>query len=82
MLSGSVQVFDDPATLNKLSWGQTDRRLRRLGRKTPPNRLVAEDVTVLKVYARARSGHVRSQALLEGRAPAWLAAIARAGTPR
>ena len=76
MLSGSVLVFDDPAPLIRLFVGPDGvDGYDGWARKTPPNRLVAEDVTVLNTYARARSGHVRWQALLEDRAPAWLAAI-------
>jgi PAS domain S-box-containing protein len=69
-------VFDDPAPLIRLFVGPDGvDGYDGWARKTPPNRLVAEDVTVLNTYARARSGHVRWQALLEDRAPAWLAAI-------
>ncbi|MGH3138449.1 MAG: DUF6308 family protein [Gaiellales bacterium] len=76
MLSGSVLVFDDPAPLIRLFVGPEGvDGYDGWARKTPPNRLVAEDVTVLNTYARARSGHVRWQELIADRAPAWLAAI-------
>ena len=76
MLSGSVLVFDDPAPLIRLFVGPDGiDGYDGWARKTPPDRLVAQDVTVLNTYARARSGHVRWQALLEDPAPAWLAGI-------
>ncbi|MGH3074910.1 MAG: DUF6308 family protein [Gaiellales bacterium] len=76
MLSGSVLVFDDPAPLIRLFVGPDGvDGYDGWARKTPPNRLVAEDVTVLNTYARARSGHVRWQELISDRGPAWLAAI-------
>lgn len=76
MLSGAVLVFDDPAPLIRLFVGPGGvDGYDDWATRTPPNRLVDEDVTVLNTYARARSGHVRWQALLKQRAPAWLAAI-------
>jgi hypothetical protein len=76
MLSGSVLVFDDPAPLIRLFVGLdgTDG-YDDWARRSPRDHLVAEDVTVLNTYARARSGHVHWQALLADRAPAWLADI-------
>jgi hypothetical protein len=76
MLSGSVLVFDDPAPLIRLFVGPdgTDG-YDDWARRSPRDHLVAEDVTVLNTYARARSGHVHWQALLADRAPAWLADI-------
>lgn len=76
MLSGSVLVFDDPAPLVRLFVGPDglDGYDDWAGR-SPRDRLVAEDVTVLNTFARARSGRVHWQELIDDRAPAWLAAI-------
>jgi hypothetical protein len=76
MLSGSVLVFDDPAPLIRLFVGPDGiDGYDDWARRSPRDHLVAEDVTVLNTYARARSGHVHWQALLADRAPAWLAGI-------
>jgi hypothetical protein len=76
MLSGSVLVFGDPAPLVRLFVGPdgTDG-YDDWARRSPPDHLVAEDVTVLNTYARARSGHAHWRTLLDDRAPAWLADI-------
>jgi hypothetical protein len=76
MLSGAVLVFDDPAPLIRLFVGADESiGYDDWARETPPSHLVAEDVSALNRYARARSGHVHWQALIEDHAPAWLAAI-------
>jgi len=76
MLSGSVLTFDDPAPLIRLFVGPDGiDGYDDWARRSPPDHLVAEDVTVLNTYARARSGHVHWQALLDDQAPAWLANI-------
>jgi hypothetical protein len=75
-LSSAVLLFDDPAPLIRL-FVASDESIGydQWVRETPPNRLVAEDVSVLNRFMRARSGHVHWEALLEDQAPSWLAAI-------
>jgi hypothetical protein len=76
MLSGAVLVFDDPAPLIRLFVGADETfGYDDWARETPPNQLVADDVSALNRYARARSGHAHWQELLEDHAPAWLAAL-------
>ena len=66
MLSGSVLVFDDPAPLIRLFVGPDGSTASTAGTQdaAEPSRRRGI-VTVLNTYARARSGHVRWQALLE-----------------
>jgi hypothetical protein len=76
MLTGAVLVFDDPAPLVRLFVGPDGLDgYDEWARRSPRDRLVTEDVTVLNTYARARSRHVHWQRLIEDPAPAWLAAI-------
>jgi hypothetical protein len=75
-LSRGILEFEDPASLIRL-FVASDESIGydNWVEKSPPDRVVQEDISAVNRFMRARSGHRHWEAVIRDNAPTWLAAI-------
>jgi len=72
---GAVRISDAAAMVHRFVELDPARDYDRWGERSPPDRIVAGDVSALNRFMRARTAHTHWEHLINDPAPAWLAAV-------